>query len=54
METEVYLKASKFPVHWKLHIPQSYKRNAINLESAQIFVLRKTKLEINFQVQDSQ
>ena len=30
MKVEVYRKANKFPVHWKLRIPKRYKRNAIN------------------------
>ena len=30
IKTEVYLKANKFPVHWKSQIPKRYKRNAIN------------------------
>ena len=27
IKTEVYGKANKFPVHWKLQIPKRYKRN---------------------------
>ena len=30
IQTEVYRKANKFPVHWKSKIPKRYKRNAIN------------------------
>ena len=30
MKTEVYRKANKFPVYWKLQIPKRHKRNAIN------------------------
>ena len=60
IKTEVYRKANKFPVHWKSQIPKRYKRNAIKEtyilhgESAQILIVRKTKLDVNFQVQDTQ
>ena len=60
IKTEVYRKANKFPVHWKSQIPKRYRRNAImdiyivHGESAQIFIMRKTKLDVNFQVQDTQ
>ena len=46
-----YRKANKFPVHWKSQIPETY---IVHGESAQIFIMRKTKLEINFQVLDTQ
>ena len=60
IKTEVYRKPNKFPVQWKSQIPKRYKRNAINGdlivhgESAQILIVRKTKLDVNFQVQDTQ
>ena len=54
IKTEVYRKANTFLVHWKSQIPKRYKTNAINGdlgsgESAQIFIMRKTKSEVNFQ-----
>ena len=30
IKTEVYQKANKFPLHWKLQILKRYKRNGIN------------------------
>ena len=60
-KTEVYQKANKFRVHWKSQISKRYKRNAINGdfyivhgEWVRIFIMRKTKLKGNFQVQDTQ
>ena len=59
MKAEVCRKPNTFPVHWKSQIPKRYKTNAIygdleSGESAQIFIMRKAKSEVNFQVQDTQ
>ena len=60
IKTEVYQKANKFPINWKSQIPKRYKRNGINADLyrswriSSKFYHKKTKLDVNFHVLDTQ
>ena len=50
IKSEVYCKANKFPIHWKLQILKRYKKKKqymetyfVHGESTSIFIIRKTK-----------